>query len=332
LFAQCLQGFRDMGREIPLRIDGLAWFAPIRARASGFFLPSLIVAALLTLAPFAAAESMISGGVSRQYKIFRRGGAAGALPAVLLLHGGGGTAAQLERFTDFNRVAASAGIVAVYPQGLGREWNDHRGPGVQSQADDEQFLLDLIDWLAAKGLVDPAQVYIAGISNGGLMALDMACGHADRIAGIAVVAASFPVGYRCNPARPLPVIFVHGTQDQFIPFEGGRIAGQFSAERGNVVSAEETIDFFVRAADCRTRDQQVLPEPSPPDGTHVTIFRYGGCQAGGAVESVIVEGGGHSWPGARQGFLLDHLLGPASHAVDTSAELWRFFADAAHAP
>ncbi len=38
------------------------------------------------------------------------------------------------------------------------------------------------------------------------------------------------------------------------------------------------------------------------------------------------EGGGHSWPGARQGVALDHLLGPSSQAVDTSAELWRFFA------
>lgn len=293
---------------------------------------SLLAVAFLAPVLPAASESMISGGVSRQYEIFRPAGTVGAVPAVLLLHGGGGTGAQLERFTDFDRIAASAGIVAVYPQGLGREWNDHRGPGAQSDADDEQFLLDLIDRLAARGLVDPTQVYIAGISNGGLMALDMACSHADRIAGIAVVSASFPVGYRCNPARPLPVIFVHGTQDRFIPFEGGRIAGQFSAERGNVVSAEETIDFFVRNAECRTRDQQALPEPTPPDGTHVTIFRYGGCQAGSAVESVIVEGGGHSWPGARQGFVLDHLLGPASRAVDTSAELWRFFVEAARAP
>ena len=275
---------------------------------------------------------MVSGGTSRQYEIFRPTGTTAPAPAVFLLHGGGGTGAQLERFTDFDRVAASAGIIAVYPQGLGREWNDHRGPGAQSRADDGEFLLDLIDRLAAKGLVDPARVYIAGISNGGLMALDMACSHADRIAGIAVVAASFPVGYRCNPARALPMIFVHGTEDRFIPFEGGRIAGQFSAERGNVLSAEETIDFFVRAANCRTRDEQSLADPSPPDGTHVTIFRYGGCQTGAAVESVIVEGGGHSWPGARQGFLLDHLLGPASRAVDTSAELWRFFSDAARAP
>jgi polyhydroxybutyrate depolymerase len=303
-----------------------------RAHPASSCLASLLVALFLTSISPAAADSIVSDGLTRQYEIFRPANLAGAVPAVFLLHGGRGTAAQLERFTDFDRVAASAGIVAVYPQGVGRQWNDRRGPGVQSDADDEQFILDLADRLAAKGLVDRDRVYIAGISNGGLMALDMACAHADRIAGIAVIAANLPVNFRCDPARPLPAIFFHGTADQFIPFKGGRIARQFSAERGNVVSAEETIDLFVRAAGCRTRDSQPLADPSPPDGTHATIYRYGNCRPGGAVESVIVEGGGHSWPGARQGIFLDYLLGPASRAVDTSAELWRFFEGAAHTP
>ncbi len=303
-----------------------------RTCAAWFWQFSLFALSLLISSDPVVADSIVSGGVERQYQIFRPANAAGPVPAVILLHGGGGTGAQLERFTDFDRVAASAGIVAVYPQGVGREWNDRRGPGVQSDVDDDRFLLDLIESLGAKGLLDRNRVYIAGISNGGLMALDMACTHADRIAGIAVVAASLPVNYQCDPARPLPVIFFHGTEDQFIPFAGGQIAGQFRAERGSVVSAAETIQFFVRAAGCRVRDAQPLADTSPPDGTHVTIFRYGNCQPGGAVESVVIEGGGHTWPGARQGILLDHLLGPASHAVDASAELWRFFDGASRAP
>jgi polyhydroxybutyrate depolymerase len=287
--------------------------------------------ALSTAMP-AAADSIVSGGVMRQYRIFQPASATGPAPAVFLLHGGRGTAAQLERFTDFDRVAASAGIVAVYPQGIGREWNDRRGPGVPSDADDERFLLDLIDRLAAKGLVDPRHIYIAGISNGGLMALDMACAHADRLAGIAVVAASLPANYRCDPARPLPAIFFHGTADRFIPFEGGRIAGQFTTERGSVVSAEETIGLFVRSAGCHNRESRALAYPSPPDGTHATINRYGDCLPGGGVESVVIEGGGHSWPGARQGVVLDYLLGPASRAIDANAELWRFFESVRPAP
>ncbi len=280
----------------------------------------------------ARADSILSGGITRSYEIFRPSSQRGPVPAVILLHGGGGTAAQLERFTDFDRVAASAGIVAIYPQGLDHNWNDHRGTAAQSEADDRRFLLDLIRALAAKGVVDASHVYIAGISNGGLMALDMACNYADRIAGAGIIAASLPADYRCTPARALPVIFFHGTEDKFIPFAGGRIAGQFSADRGSVVSAQATIAFFAEANGCKTRDSRDLPDSVPPDGTHVTIYRYDNCLPGGALESVVIEGGGHSWPGARQGFVLDHLLGPASRAVDTSAELWRFFSASAATP
>jgi polyhydroxybutyrate depolymerase len=285
----------------------------------------LTILAVVAAISGASADSIVSGGLTRQYEIFRPASQRGPVPAVILLHGGGGTGAQLERFSDFDRVAAAAGIVAIYPQGIDHNWNDHRGAGAQSTADDRQFLLDLIAALAARGVVDATHVYVGGISNGGLMALDMACSHADRIAGIAVVSASLPVAYRCEMARPLPAIFFHGTADQFIPYAGGRIAGQFSTERGSVISAQETIDFFAQANGCRTRDSRALPDPDPPDGTHVTVNRYGDCQPGGALESVVIDGGGHSWPGARQGVLLDHLLGPASRGIDTSAELWRFF-------
>jgi polyhydroxybutyrate depolymerase len=306
------------------------------ARANRFMIFSRLCW-LVALGFFAAvlqahADSIVSGGITRTYEIFRPGSQRGPVPTVILLHGAGGTGAQLERFSDFDQVAAAAGIVAVYPQGVGRHWNDHRGTGAQSDADDRQFLLDLIGALSAKGIADPRHVYVAGISNGGLMALDMACNYADRIAGAGIVAASLPEGYRCEPARALPVIFFHGTEDKFIPFGGGRIAGQSSTNHGSVISAEETIGFFARANACRTRDSRALPDPVPPDGTHVSVYRYGDCAPGGALESVVIEGGGHSWPGARQGFVLDNLLGPSSGGIDTSAELWRFFSANATAP
>jgi len=52
---------------------------------------------------------------------------------------------------------------------------------------------------------------------------------------------------------------------------------------------------------------------------------FGGCRPGGALESVVIEGGGHSWPGARQGVVLAGLLRTATRAIDANAELWRFF-------
>lgn len=285
---------------------------------------SLALALAAGLGQPAAADSLVSGGLRRQYEIFLPPGG-GPRPAVILLHGGAGTAAGMRSYTGFDRLAADAGIVAIYPQGIDRHWNDHRGPGVGSDADDARFLLDLVDLLASRGAVDRDHVYVAGISNGAIMALDMACNQAQSIAGVAIIAGSLPVGYRCQPARPLPAIFFNGTEDRFIPFGGGPIAPQFAGDRGSVVPVGETLAFFAGLDGCSQRQAEQLPLPKPPDGTSATIYRYGGCRPGSALESVVIEGGGHSWPGARQGLLLDGILGTASRAIDANAEIWRFF-------
>jgi polyhydroxybutyrate depolymerase len=290
---------------------------------------TLSALAMLILAglPDAHADGLISGGIQRQYFVFRPSGAAGPLPAVFLLHGGQGTAEGLRRYTGFDRLAEEAGILAVYPQGVDRNWNDQRGVGGKSTAADDRFLLDLADHLAAAGQADRRRIYVAGISNGGIMALQMACSHAESIAGIAVIAASLPVGFQCQPARPLPVIFFNGTEDRFIPFTGGPIAGQFAGDRGSVVPVQDSVDFFARFEGCRSRASETIPDPVPPDGTHARRNSFGGCRPGGALESVVIDGGGHSWPGADQGIVLTGILGRASRAIDANRALWRFFAD-----
>jgi polyhydroxybutyrate depolymerase len=290
-----------------------------------FSLATALCLASLFAATLTAADTLTSSGVERHYEIFRPEGAAEPRPAVFLLHGGAGTARGMRGYAGFDKLAAHAGIVAVYPQGIERRWNDGRQQASHPLVRDDQFLLDLADHLSAIGLVDRTRVYIAGISNGGIMALQMACSHADRIAGIAVIAASLPVGFQCQPQRSLPAIFFNGTKDRFIPFAGGPIASQYGGGRGSVLPVEESLRVFARTAGCRARHAETLPPSVPPDGTRVRLYLYDGCRPGAALESVVIEGGGHSWPGARQGVILSGILGPATQAIDANVELWRFF-------
>jgi len=51
--------------------------------------------------------------------------------------------------------------------------------------------------------------------------------------------------------------------------------------------------------------------------------RYASCSGGSEVELVMIEGGGHSWPGGDR---LARFLDPPSQALDATAEIWRFFA------
>jgi len=52
----------------------------------------------------------------------------------------------------------------VFPQGIRKQWNDGR----EAQAagvDDVGFLHRLVTALVGRGLADPRQIYIAGVSN-----------------------------------------------------------------------------------------------------------------------------------------------------------------------
>jgi poly(3-hydroxybutyrate) depolymerase len=89
---------------------------------------------------------------------------------------------------------------------------------------------------------------------------------------------------------------------------------------------QEGLAVFARLEACRTRHSRMLPAPTPPDGTRAILYDYGGCAPGGALESVVIEGGTHSWPDARQDVTLPSIQTPPSRAIDANAELWRFFA------
>ncbi len=277
-------------------------------------------------------------GRQRQFEMYVPPTAPRPLPVVLLLHGGKGTAEQMRRYVDFDRLAAREGIIALYPQGLDGQWNDGR-PELGSmnpkaaESDDTQFLLAIVDHLVEVGLADPKRVYAAGLANGGMMALRLACQDADRFAGVAVVAANQPTSLDCTPDRPVPILFFHGTDDRFVPFAGGDILKMYNIDRGKVLSATETVDMWrhIDGCDGAPRSRRLSSEHShkPKEGrlprsVTADIQTFEPC-SGAAVEHVILEGGGHAWPGAKQGPGGDAILGPAGHNIDANEEIWTFF-------
>src|SRR5437667_171413 len=74
------------------------------------------------------------------------------------------------------------------------------------------FLLVLIDSLVSLFLVARGRVYLAGFSNGAMMAYEAGCELSSRLSAIAVVGGSM-TGKERSPARPLSVIIFHGTAD-----------------------------------------------------------------------------------------------------------------------
>lgn len=278
------------------------------------------------------AETLVHGSRERTFLVYdppSRDRAIGA-PLVIVLHGGRGTGERMVWLTraGFDALADRDGFVVAYPDGIDSHWNDGRDAPYrahQEGVDDVGFLVALIDHLAAGRGVDPGRVYVAGISNGSMMAQRLACERPDRVAAIGAVGAPLPEALAGTPpARPVPAIIVHGTEDPLAPWGGGDI--RFWWRRlGRVISVPDTARFWA-AADGAVEDpvETWVEDRAPDDGTRVRRLAWGAEGAPGEVVLYAVEGGGHTWPGG-QPYLPEFLVGRVSGDFDACEEIWAFF-------
>lgn len=289
-------------------------------------LAAMLAPALAQPAP-AAADSLRWEGERRTWRLRLPEGVERP-PLILVLHGGGGRGRQIERHSDMTEAALPAGFAVAYPDGLDRHWNDGRGDPIseahQENVDDVGFLLALIDRLAAEGSIDPARVYVMGISNGGMMTYRLLCEAADRFAGAIAIVANLgaEIAPACRPSRPVPLMVINGTADPLVPYEGGPVAA-FGKERGEVLSTEATLALFAAANGCAGREQLAAPDAAPDDGVTPEHLLYRGCAA--PLELWRMVGGGHGWPGASQ-YFGERLIGVVPEAPDATGLAVAWFA------
>lgn len=256
------------------------------------------------------------------------------MPLVLVLHGGGGKAEGMLKLTHnrFNELADQNGFFVVYPQGLGKSWNegaqDSKGYAREHQVNDAGFLSSLIDEVAKKYPVDLKRVFSTGISNGGLMSFRLGCEMPEKIRAIAPVAANIPedIVPLCEEpkASAVGLLLVNGTEDPIVPYGGGNIK-VFGQARGKVVSADQTVRIWLKKNGCTDAPQKgIFPDKDPEDSTRVRTFIYDQCTSGVPVELYQVQGGGHTWPGGLQ-YLRERRIGKTSRDIDATDEIWKFF-------
>lgn len=243
------------------------------------------------------------------------------LPVVVALHGATMNGPMLAWFTDFNDKADEAGFIVVYPNGTGRfsalDWNAGTccGEAVEKNIDDVGFIDAVLDDLSRVTPVDPRHVYAMGMSNGGMMAYRLASELSERIAAIASVAG--PMGTKSSSAtRPVPVLHFHGTADTLTPVHGGR-----SPSGRPLFSVDYSIQTWVQQNGC---DQSPVTHviSQPGDELQVTRTTYGSTRNGSEVVLVMVEGGGHTWPGKSPPI---RKLGKSALNISANDMIWQFF-------
>lgn len=237
------------------------------------------------------------------------------VPLVISLHGGGLWGAAQRDISLWNELADREGFIVAYPSGAGhaspRSWDTHPGPG---RVKDLAFLTQLIDTLIAQHNVDPARVYVNGLSNGGGMTFALSCAAAHRVAAVGIVAgALFEPWGACIGAPPMPVIVFHGTDDTAAPYEGG-ISWVAPWPMPNI---PQWVGSWAARNACGA-----TPRDSALSAT-VTRRSYSACAGGADVVLYTLHGDGHVWPSG--GALPRWLAGTDSRSIHATNLMWEFF-------
>lgn len=283
-------------------------------------------------------ETVTFDGVTRYFSVHLPPGYDGktALPLLVVLHGAYQTIDDIKFITGFDDLADDRNFFALYPQAYEDQWNDGRAvagiPAYDLGIDDVAFVCAVMDRVLGSYHIDPGRVYVAGMSNGAMMAHRLAMAEPERFAAMAAVAGTMPQNLTTmyDPALPVPVLLMHGTEDPIVPYEGGVLNP--SLPMGVVLSAPQSAAFWAENNDCATTPESVL-EPNAELTNETTVYRNTYPPQTGAAEVVFyrIEGGGHSWPGSPWLLSLT-TAGRISGDIDASQVIWDFCARHTRSP
>lgn len=245
-------------------------------------------------------------------------------PLVLMLHGCNQNPDDFAAGTQMNRLAHAHGFLVLYPAqtrhaNAHRCWNWFKPQHQQRDRGEPALLAALTRFVMSQHDVDPARVYVAGLSAGGAMADILGRAYPDLFAAVGIhsgvpagAASDLPSALKAMKAgragagqRPrMPTIVFHGDADQVVhPRNGEHVVAAALAGHGDAP----------RAAASRTQSF---------NGRHVTRRTYPDGRGRAAVELWLLHDGGHAWAGGSPDGSFTDPAGP-----DASAEMLRFFLD-----
>ncbi len=290
-------------------------------------------------------KNIVVNGVSRRYAIYiPQNIGTSPVPLIFELHGGGiyiedmtGESGHKTPYKLWMEIAESENVIVVYPEGLNGAynkptWNDCRGDCiVSSNADDVRFIENLINEISANHNIDQNRIYVSGTSNGGFMALKLAVELSDKIAAVAVVVAAMPAVSDCNqPDNPISVLFMNGTNDNHMPYNGGYLSNPPNPDHGSALSTETSVNYWIDFNHTDTIPvTNTFPDLDSSDGGIVEKFTYKNGDQRTEVVFYKVNGGGHSAPSIRERYsaLFEQYFNKQNHDIEMTTEVWSFFKD-----
>lgn len=214
---------------------------------------------------------------------------------IVALHAAARSPEDMRTTSGLSPRALAQGYAVIYPQATGgpdhAAWNGFYccGRAQMTQVNDMGFLDKVIADAVARFRLDPARVYLTGMSNGAVMAETYAIRRAHRVKAVAGVAGT--VDLARSPAKAVPLLHIHGTKDKMVPYSTG-IGTKHLASAFTPVSVE--IAAFVAAFGGLQKSTRRIDRAH--DGTSVQEDDYTDAAGQTQVRLLTVLGGQHVWP------------------------------------
>ena len=238
------------------------------------------------------AISISHDGLSREYVLHVPDSYNGndSVPLVFNLHGGSGTATGQRYLSEMDQVADSAGFIVVYPQGSLLNgysyWNSMIATeGSKGTADDVGFISSLIDEISSNYNIDLNKVYACGFSNGGDMAISLACYLSDKISAVAPVSGlmSQESDSLCEPNETTGVFIINGTADNDRPYNG---------INDYYLSVDNTLEYW---SNYHLADSILIEEFVDMNDNAIELYTYLNQSGLSFLQHYKIIGGGHYW-------------------------------------
>jgi poly(hydroxyalkanoate) depolymerase family esterase len=280
-------------------------------------------------------ESFTNDAGTRAYKLYiPRGYRQGsAVPLVVMLHGCSQNPDDFAAGTRMNALADERTFLVAYPAQTtsangSRCWNWFQSDDQKRDQGEPSIIAGITREIIKNYSVDPRQVYVAGLSAGGAMAVILGSAYPDLYTAVGVhsglpyaaakdLSSAFAAmhgrpdapkpqpGRRARSARlqAVPVIVFHGDRDTTVhPHNGDVIVSQ-------------SVQTPVSSAGTGSVEQGKVP-----NGHAYTRTTHHDAAGQPIAEKWMVHGAGHAWSGGSTEGSYTDAKGP-----DASEEMLRFF-------
>ncbi|MDQ2729330.1 MAG: hypothetical protein M3Y91_16055 [Actinomycetota bacterium] len=233
-------------------------------------------------------SSMGYAGMSRSYVMSRPSTRSKGrkLPVIVVLHGRDATPAFEQQRTNFTSVVRPS--ILVYPAGIQGSWNAGGccGPAETANIDDVGFVKAVLAHVkATQSDASQGGAYLAGYSNGGKLALRLACEDAGDFAGVAVYGATD--SETCPNRAASQMLIMTGAKDAEIP--ASSVAPPTQPDGFVPLSFEAEVNSYRAADGCAST-------PVVTTVGLVTLSSWVHCNANEQVGQAVFANGTHGWP------------------------------------